>query len=850
MNKTLISGLTAASVVFMSACAPEAQQQNLNGQTSASNDTTQDQVLDGSEQTNLARVTLSFNFPENAQSSVIQNTTTELVVRLYKSRISRWSEVLGQASLSETQHLEDLIMVDEEPWQFNDVLTGENRNTIGYYFLDVANPTKTLTLIPGPYIIVASQEDSEGQSFSSALMLADLTEGTNNVQIKMLAGTWTFEDGTGVAKPFAMNLFADSLLDMNLDGTVDSLDAVVELQPWLQTDLNDLQQETLTGMHLLNYDSWISEIIGFDEVLVRRTVSGSEVDPIPTGHWGEMEQEPNGDPVSMAGVFQQYYQDAQGEHNDANFVFGSLLYSNYFGGEVVDPQTGDISYVSESSQAFMFTAGLTTADYYSQATGTPTTIDNAPLELDDLSENWGEYMSADYVRSTLTDVDGNLDSDSDGVVDAGIFTPAEAKTGSRIEGTMVQIIQHSKDQAVSTQLDVPVLPEPYLTDPEAAWTFEQANGYMTALQTAISLDGMAVSAGLKAQPSFAAGDNCTTLETISQYFWEGADYYWNTTAGQWEAGRSNPTGIYDSNTGTDLYLDLDGVAGDTTDAIEGVEALVQGYWNRSASELTMADHSYQGMWVIDADSGLYVEAAQIYQYDADEGYYSDADFNSWRAAGPIHAADAGFNCAVNALEALCRFDTPPSDTNLDGVVSIEDGSGLQTAGTPVTVDAYLDVDTGAYIMLEADVDGDGTTELFGEPTDGSSDWSDNGDGTWTNSATLVGATVHVGMTLVENAYYQHTNDTNFFSDPLKPYYYSGKACFDPDQNGCYLDVDSVSLNDVNGNGVYDMIEISPMTMMADTEELTTTMMCWSDFVMTGSSLSSDLLSATTTVDFE
>ena len=586
MKKTMISLVTAMTALGLTACIQEASPDGNKG----TEDTAP--VLDNNPEVEpqdpalqTAKVNFQFRFPEQASASVIQEDVQRLWVRVYPAKVDSWSEVIPSMGNDVPGFLGDFTDLlpfysSEMRWPIEQRLLGRNYRSVSAFTLE-REPGKELvsrevSLIPGSYVIIATQEIDNQQSHSSALVLTDLAEGENKVQVRMLAGTWDF------AEPLIMDLFKDSEQFFNEEG--EQVSVAGYLDDWGYTDLARGLQEGIKGVHLLNYGHGGIDPIVFDDVLLRVPVAGGgkgEIfvrgqDPsilMGDGYYDEdcyhddygSYCEGNGEaefPTFMAGVIQQYYQDDDGKPvNHTHFHLGGILAFSYYELELDE---GD----EEADQfAMFFTLNDATLDYL-------TADDSDSLVLDGLYEqrDWNtgyeplRYLRASWVARELERT-GTLPENT---------LSTRVNSGTEIKGTMLSLVvkttwqdcrhydpESGDENSVCQELiDQPDLPDDLKGKRDAArlWRNNPQLGLQAANQ--LQLQQLAEQAGLVATGSAVLTEkpqSCMRIdETAIRY--EDAEYFWDTQEQVWKAGSINPFSItvnYEDGKSLPWFADFD-----------------------------------------------------------------------------------------------------------------------------------------------------------------------------------------------------------------------------------------------------------------------------------------------------
>ncbi|WP_158583874.1 type 2 periplasmic-binding domain-containing protein [Salinibius halmophilus] len=433
------------------------------------------------------------------------------------------------------------------------------------------------------------------------------------------------------------------------------------------------------------------------------------------------------------------------------------------------------------------------------------------------------------MRESVSDVDGNLQG-PDGKVPAGIIKPAVAVSGNEIAGTLIQVIEtytgmDHDGEPEPTYFDTPNLPDDIrqIRNPFFGQFDDGMNGgFETNVSQAV--------AAYRAAPSFDAGEQCTTLDTLYEYMWSN-NYYWDETLQSWEIGALNWLTTYDEASQSLVPKDIDNIAGDDNNWIEQAQAFMP-FMHR------MDDNGYEAEYVenfiIDSESNEYVNVQGMH-VDAHTGfYYSKTESGDVVVEGRAMSADdiaaaspegETYECGTNATESVCFFSDTP--VVADGVTAtLADGLGMQETRNDIQWQESP-ADSGMYLMLEATIAGEKTVFAYIEE-DG---WTIT-DGVYSHAEKgISGATVH-GPTLADyesGAFIR----PDYMMSPYEMYQETGFACADIDFNGCYLDSDNWQFRDANGNGVIELIEISPSLQSMGGSDGNTTLICWQDFRMTG-----------------
>lgn len=873
MNKRfLISAL--ASAVALAGCNVEV------AQTPAGNDPTVNSPTgSGVGSTDVATIAgnaqVSFNFelPQPASAAVLQEDTTSIKLTMWSARAGRWSDAkrlmmegdmdgsgMGNHPAGDIEVLETL----NRNFDFFVEKVIRNPNSpLVEVDIDSATPERELSLPSGNYFIHAEQANGAGDVYSSAIMLAQLAPGDNDVKLQMLAGEWTFVDENGVGAPLTLNLMTEAQVDWNGDGTAES---VVDAQGRLPSGV-------LKGLNIGHRGAGIKPAFDYAQLLVD---VGGETQIVSSGDnivIGDQFKE-NEDPMFFfSGVMQEYFQrpteNSTPEHvNRANVIFGGLLKeqeTERF--ETIDGVEEFVGYQSQS--AYFFTAGPESVRFFEEARFI-TEGEEIPWQADQYGwvnfecvggnypdddmgdggvddggfkepieqpvstatvafmegQNCYETLQTSLMRETVADIDGNL-INADGEVPEGLIKPAMAKSGNSISGTLIQIIEVREEgfDDEPTFIDTPDLPDSIrrIRNPFFGQFDDGSRGGDSQGEDAIA---QAVAA-YRAQASFDGGEQCTTLESLYQGMWS-QNYYWDETLQSWEVGAVNHIWEFDEATQMSTAVDLDGIAGDENNAIEQARAFMPFYSYSSGMEYSI---DYQGGWVIDVATGAYIEAISVDRFTG--VYYGQSEtgdeFPTGRVMGPDDVAAASpegeiYECSTNDYENVCFFDSPPA---VEGTATLAtDGLGTQTVAEQPQM-GWLNLDQGNYLLLEATIDGE--TVVFARLDE--DEWIET-DGVYASESLGITDAVAHGPT-VDDYLDGNIMPNQEGGSPYEMWNKTGFACSDLDFNGCYVDGDEWQMRDANGNGVIELVEISNGLASEVWQGGSTTMVCWQDFRMTG-----------------
>lgn len=910
MNKRfLISAL--ASAVALAGCNVEVEQGPVGNAPTVNSPTASDVGSTGvATIAGNAQVAFNFELPQAASAAVMQDDTTSIKLTMWSARAGRWSDAKrlmmdGNMDDGMRNHpAGDIEVIETLNRNFDffvqQVIRNPNSPLVAVD-IDSTTPARDLSLPSGNYFIHAEQQNDVGEVYSSAIMLAQLSPGDNDVKLQMLAGEWTFVDESGAPTPLNLDLMTGEYVDWDGDSVADS---VVDAQSRLPSGI-------LKGLNIGHNGAGIKPAFDYAQLLV--DVDGdtqivSSGDNIVIGDQFKENEDPM---FFFSGVMQEYFQrpteNSTPEHvNRANVIFGGLLKEQE--AELFETIDGTEEFVGYQSQsAYFFTAGPESVRFFDEAQFSsegeenpwqadqygwvnfecvggyypddgmgdggfddggdggfkepvdggfddggvgdqePTgTLSPEPLEQPISTakvafmegQNCYETLQTSLMRETVTDVDGNL-TNEEGKVPEGLIKPAMAVSGNEISGTLIQIIESREEGSEQEPefIETPNLPDsirqirnPFFgqfddgsrggggQDGGEGGGDTQGNGE-TAVAQAI--------AAYRAHVSFDGGEQCTTLESLYQHMWS-QNYYWDEALQSWEVGAVNHIWEFNEETQMSTAVDLDSIAGDDDNAIEQARAFMPFYSYSSGVEYSI---NYQGGWVIDVETGEYIEAISVDRFTG--VYYGQSEtgdeFPAGSAMGPDDVAAASpegesYECSTNDYENVCFFDSPPV---VEGTATLAtDGLGTQISAEQPQM-GWVNLDQGDYLLLEATIDGE--TVVFARLDE--DEWVET-DGVYASESLGITDAVAHGPTVDD--YLEGTIMPNQEGgSPHDMWNKTGFACSDLDFNGCYVDGDEWQMRDANDNGVIELVEISNGLASEVWQGGSTTMVCWQDFRMTG-----------------
>ncbi len=531
-----------------------------------------------SETKSSANVTFSAAFPAagSAQAAVIDENATSIRIQVYATEVSNWGDYFSQQNNYGGYY-------DE----YNGYGGYSEETLVSEFYLNAASPSQSVSLIPGPYRIIASQFDDAGlennRPISEAVTLGELVSGDNSVVLNMLHGTWTFKDADNVDAPL-------ELLLLNRTDLVD-IDPDTEGQQPLDWDPSTpdtvesaaaalgLTEAPIKGVHLIGMPG----LSGFDGYGEYASASAAgDVSPweaIGRFGYGMFIRQDDGAGNEDVYTPSQYGQLCSALREQCTYMEGNVgVVLHEFDGATntniahVDLGSMSISFSSyngeyDTGNRDGFEAGLfTVARYEAQELGYGGYSDGPGEPVDDGTnyvytpapeENTYQWSTSYYNPDTGTyeplylanfSVDEEVISQPND--ESPIFDLARetvATDGSTIVGSIVEyvVVGNSASNGY-TGAEAPSYNAPGPAPVQVA-----------AIRRALALDNIALKAGLKAKSANASGPDCRTLSFNNTNL--SANYAWDEETSQWIAGEYNNSYYWNDTTISGDDLNGDGV---------------------------------------------------------------------------------------------------------------------------------------------------------------------------------------------------------------------------------------------------------------------------------------------------
>ncbi len=543
-----------------------------------------------------ARVTFSATFPAaaQAQTAVIDAETTTILIQIYATEVSSWSDYFGQQTGYGGYY------DGYGGYYEGEATSGET--LVSELYLDASSPSQSVSLIPGPYRISASQFDAAGLEsripISEAVTLGELVSGENNIVLNMLHGTWTFKDESGAETPLALQLLGRTdLVDTDpetaeqepLDWDPSTPDTVESA-----ADILGLNGTTIKGLHLIGlqgselfdgYGGYEASSAAAQYAALPPVVAVSRY-----GHYTLLRQDDGAGAEVVAESPLQPYGKLCNSSSDSCTEWeapsGLGLVLHEFDGASgtntaqVDLGSANLStgiYNPESDSWNGFGAGLFTISRYEMTElidGGYGGLGNEPnepvddgtnivytLPTDERSYQWqsGYYdESGNYQTLYLARFSTSGETLSHTNAESPLFdlvSDTVAPDGSTITGTIIEYVTLQSTPVLNngggySGTEAPPYSGPAPASAQSTTTLSR----IAAIKRALALDEIAIKAGLKAQSANANGSNCRTLTVDEQEL--NANYGWDAESGQWIAGEYNYTFYW--NNGVAAGEDWDG----------------------------------------------------------------------------------------------------------------------------------------------------------------------------------------------------------------------------------------------------------------------------------------------------
>lgn len=461
--------------------------------------------------------------------------------------------------------------------------------------LSPSSPSASVNLFPNKtYLVDVRQFDSElsmatGDAFASAPSLITVADGTNNVAINLVHGTWR------LGSPITLNLLNNATLMASLDadgdgtttGEVDwdpSTTAVDTAAQALGLGAGTLNGFDLVGSGFFNAnfdttnlyfdpqetDGWVSGSGGTYFPLLRvDDGAGGEQLVVPEGSGGDS-CDPYagctpGAQVSVHPVPGQLLHQYDATNGNRNSLFVGELNIEY---AYFDGNWNDLA---------GYDAGLFTLSESKNPVGTAVD-DGTNWVYDEGQDGWSDV----YQNGTYTDANGIHDLWV-AQVDSGSWTSQHPNTdtpisdypltavsgGTSIAGTLIEYVSTGwSDSPVAGSIPTYDGADPTATTAAAGGT--KSASLRQLIQKAVGLELKARELGLKASAAANTyGTDCVTLTGMGQYTY--SEFYWDYQSSSWVPGTRNWSYWWDDMIGAASGDDLDGDG--TPEPVEAV------FWN-------------------------------------------------------------------------------------------------------------------------------------------------------------------------------------------------------------------------------------------------------------------------------